>query len=248
MIATEYCRLMARDYRWQNTSLITASDGLTDAQHRMDRRAFFKSIAATLNPLYWADALMLERVKGNERPQDTLAHSLNSPSDWTEYKTLRAQRDIEIEQWAAGLADAELYDSVRWYPPDGSALTEMPKAICVVQVFTHQSHQRGQIHAMLTAMGAVPEFHSGPRKRAKLQPACGDSCPHKKDPRISPGVPFSACLMVSGPDVCPSPHAWAVARTYARAAARAGSIPACPRIRSTGFSRSRAPLCAGRRT
>lgn len=99
---------MARYNRWQNTSLITASDGLTEAERWMDRGAIFKSIAATLNHLYWADALMLERIKGNERPQDTVTHSLNIPSVWSEFKALRTQRDDEIEQWAADIASPEL--------------------------------------------------------------------------------------------------------------------------------------------
>ena len=157
MISAEYCRLLARYNSWQNSSLVTAADGLTDSERWIDRGAFFKSIAATLNHLYWADALMLERIKGNERPQDTVTHSLTSPSDWAEFKDLRSRRDAEIGQWAKSLIDADLNGSVAWYPPDGSAKIEMPKAICVVQLFNHQTHHRGQIHAMLTATGAEPE-------------------------------------------------------------------------------------------
>jgi uncharacterized damage-inducible protein DinB len=64
MISAEYCRLMARYNTWQNTSLVAAADGLTDEDRWKDRGAFFQSIAATLNHLYWADALMLERLTG----------------------------------------------------------------------------------------------------------------------------------------------------------------------------------------
>ena len=157
MISAEYCRLLARYNNWQNTSLITTADGLTDAERWTDQAAFFKSIAATLNHLYWADALILERIKGNQRPQDTITHSLTSPSDWAEFKGLRAQRDAEIEQWAMGLASTDLSGVVAWYPLDGSERIEMPKATCIVQLFNHQTHHRGQIHAMLTAKGAEPE-------------------------------------------------------------------------------------------
>jgi len=157
MISAEYCRLLARYNSWQNTSLITAADGLTDSERWMDRGAFFKSVAATLNHLYWADALMLERIKGNERPQDTVTHSLTSPSEWSEFKNLRARRDAEIAQWAKSLTDTGLNGNVAWYPLDGSERVEMSKAICVIQLFNHQTHHRGQIHAMLTAMGVEPE-------------------------------------------------------------------------------------------
>ncbi len=156
MISARYCRLMARYNSWQNTSLVTAADALTDAQRRMDQGAFFKSIAATLNHLYWADALMLEGIKGNERPQDTITHSLHHPSDWSAFKDMRARRDRDITQWAKDLTDAGLNGTVAWYPPDGSARVEMPTPVCVVQLFNHQTHHRGQIHAMLTALGAEP--------------------------------------------------------------------------------------------
>jgi len=157
MISTQYCRLMARYNSWQNTSLITAADGLTDAQRWADQGAFFKSIAATLNHLYWADALILERLKGNERPQDTITHSLTSPSDWAMFKGLRTKRDAEIAQWATDLTNEDLTGVVAWYPLDGSARVEMPKASFTVQLFNHQTHHRGQVHAMLTAMGSEPE-------------------------------------------------------------------------------------------
>jgi len=157
MISAEYCRLLARYNRWQNTSLITAADGLTDAQRWLDRGAFFNSIAATLNHLYWADALMLERIRGNERPQDSITHSLTDPSDWAAFKDLRNARDAEIDRWAQRLADADLHGSIAWYPPDGSDRVEMNKALCVIQLFNHQTHHRGQVHAMLTAAGAAPD-------------------------------------------------------------------------------------------
>ena len=157
MISAEYCRLMARYNAWQNASLVTAADGLTNADRWKDRGAFFQSIAATLNHLYWADALMLQRIEGNERPEENIKHSLTNPSDWDDFKTLRLQRNEEIEKWAAQLRDADLDGVVAWYPPGGATRIEMPKALCAVHLFNHQTHHRGQVHAMLTAAGAEPQ-------------------------------------------------------------------------------------------
>jgi len=157
MISVDYCRLMARYNTWQNASLITAADSLTDPDRWLDRGAFFRSIAATFNHLYWADALILERIKGNERPQDMITHSLTNPSEWPEFRGLRVSRDAEIADWASSLTASDLDGIVRWYPPNGAARVEAPKTICVVQFFNHQTHHRGQIHAMLTAAGAEPE-------------------------------------------------------------------------------------------
>lgn len=148
---------MARYNTWQNTSLVNAADGLTDADRWKDRGAFFPSIAATLNHLYWADALMLQRMKGNERPEVTITHSLTRPSKWEDFKALRSQRNEEIEEWAARLADADLNGTVVWYPGDGSTRIERPTALCAAELFNHETHHRGQVHAMLTAAGATPE-------------------------------------------------------------------------------------------
>lgn len=157
MISAEYCRLMARYNTWQNTSLVAAADGLSNLDRWKDRGAFFQSIAATLNHLYWADALMLQRLTGNLRPGETLKHSLTSPSDWDAFKMLRSQRNGEIEKWAARLLDADLKGMLVWYPGNGSTRIERPKALCAAALFNHQTHHRGQIHAMLTAAGAEPE-------------------------------------------------------------------------------------------
>jgi len=156
MISADYCRLLARYNTWQNTSLVAAANGLTNQERWLDRGAFFGSIAATLNHLYWADALILERIKGNERPQDYVTHSLTTPSDWSEFKALRLRRDAEIEHWAGSIANGDLDGCLKWDPPDGSARIEMSKAVCVIQLFNHHTHHRGQIHAMLTASGAKP--------------------------------------------------------------------------------------------
>ncbi|MDA9544107.1 MULTISPECIES: DinB family protein [Bradyrhizobium] len=157
MISADYCRLMARYNTWQNASLVTTADGLTHEDRWKDRGAFFRSIAATLNHLYWADALILERLKGNARPEETIKHSLTSPSDWDAFKALRLQRNEEIEAWSARLRDADLNGMLVWYPGDGSTRIEKPKTLVAIQLFNHQTHHRGQVHAMLTAAGADPE-------------------------------------------------------------------------------------------
>ncbi|NIA67711.1 damage-inducible protein DinB [Pelagibius litoralis] len=157
MISAEYCRFMARYNTWQNNSLVTAAGGLTDAARWKKRGAFFQSIAATLNHVYWADALILQRLKGNERPEENIVHSLASPSDWEDFKILRSKRNKEIEEWAGHLVDNDLDGMVVWYPGDGSSRIEKPKVLCAAELFNHQTHHRGQIHSMLTAAGAEPE-------------------------------------------------------------------------------------------
>jgi uncharacterized damage-inducible protein DinB len=156
MISSDYCRLMARYNEWQNRSLISAADTLTDADRWRDRGAFFGSIAATFNHLLWDDGLWLERFAGNERPEDSLAASLTEPSDWTQFKTLRGQRDADLRGWSDILVEDAIAGSVSWYPGGSNLRLEKPRTLCIVHLFNHQTHHRGQIHAMLTAAGASP--------------------------------------------------------------------------------------------
>lgn len=157
MVSVGYCRLMARYNSWQNASLVAAADTLSEGERMLDRGAFFGSIRATFNHLYWDDALWLQRFAGNERPEDRLGVSLDEPSDWETFKGLRVDRDVEIEGWAEGLQDNDLDGDVGWYPAGGSVRIDKPRALCVAHLFNHQTHHRGQIHAMLTAAGAEPE-------------------------------------------------------------------------------------------
>ena len=43
-----------------------------------------------------------------------------------------------------------------WYPGDGSTRIEKPKALCVMQLFNHQTHHRGQVHVMLSQTDVKP--------------------------------------------------------------------------------------------
>ncbi len=157
MITSEYCKMMARYNRWQNTSLMNAACSLSDTDRWADRGAFFGSIAATFNHLLWDDALWLARFGGNERPEDSISVSLRDPADWSEFCAARQRRDSEIEAWAHGLAESDLTGDLAWYPAGLDKRVKKPKAVCAIHFFNHQTHHRGQIHAMLTAAGTEPE-------------------------------------------------------------------------------------------
>ena len=68
MISPAYVRLMAAYTTWQNESIYGAADGLSDAERRIDRGAFFGSIHATLNHVLWGDQLWLHRLAGTPAP------------------------------------------------------------------------------------------------------------------------------------------------------------------------------------
>ncbi len=173
MISNEYCRMMADYNAWQNRSLITAADALSHDERWQDRGAFFKSIARTLNHLVWDDALWLARFLGDERPEETIQPMIDAPAEWSAFKELRTQRDLEIKNWAAALSANDMDEAIGWYPAGGLSRIEKSQSLCVVHFFNHQTHHRGQVHSMLTSAGVSPEATDLPMlERSTTDKAC----------------------------------------------------------------------------
>jgi uncharacterized damage-inducible protein DinB len=156
MITPDYVRLMARYNAWQNRSLYGAADTLDDAACRQDRGAFFGSIHATLNHLLWADRMWMSRFAGTARPAETIATAVDMIADWETLKMARAEFDTIIEDWAAGIDPDWLAGDLTWFSGAVNREISKPTAFVVAHFFNHQTHHRGQVHAMLTAAGAMP--------------------------------------------------------------------------------------------
>jgi len=157
MIDPAFVRTMARYNAWQNGSLMTAADGLMDDERRLDRGAFFKSIHGTFNHILWADEVWLSRLTGSAKPAVGGRDSTVYVDDWTAFCERRRERDRAILDWADGMDSDWLRGTLIWY--SGAAGREMgkPRAFVIAHLFNHQTHHRGQIHAMLTAAGARPD-------------------------------------------------------------------------------------------
>lgn len=157
MIDIRYVRLMARYNRWQNRSLVAATDRLDDAARRLDRGAFFRSIHGTFAHLAWGDTMWMHRFAGTPKPAGGIKESPDSVPDWQTFKTLRAALDEAIVGWADELDGDWLVGDLTWYSGAAGRELSRPRALLVAHFFNHQTHHRGQIHAMLTAAGAKPE-------------------------------------------------------------------------------------------
>jgi len=155
-ITPEYCRLMARYNQWQNKGLMALVGKLSDADLRADRGAFFKSILGTLNHLLWADTIWLSRLTGQPPPAVGIADSVTFASDKAEWARLRFLMDGRLREWARGLDAVDLVGHLHWHSGALGRDISNPIAICVMHMFNHQTHHRGQVHAMLTALGHDP--------------------------------------------------------------------------------------------
>lgn len=157
MIDTGYVATMAQYNRWQNRSLYTAADSLTDADRRADRGAFFASIHGTLSHILWGDTIWMSRFDGWQAPDVAIPGSPGFVDDWEVLKTRRREADEAILAWATRLTVADLTGDLGWYSGAMGRDVTKPRDTCIAHFFNHQTHHRGQVHAMLTAAGARPD-------------------------------------------------------------------------------------------
>ena len=157
MISPTHPAMMARYNAWQNRSLVNAAEQLDLAEITRERGAFFGSILGTFSHLLWGDAIWMHRFSGSEKPPGTIAESKHLIADWQAFKGKRLALDLEIEAWADTLEPEWLAGETAWYSGAAKRNIKRSNALLVVHFFNHQTHHRGQIHAMLTSAGAKPD-------------------------------------------------------------------------------------------
>lgn len=156
MITPAYLQRMARYNRWQNRSIHGAADTLSDAARREDRGAFFRSIHGTLSHLLWGDTIWMARFDGGAPPEVSITDSAAYVTDWDDLQERRSAMDTRILDWAETTTPTDTEGDLSWFSGALGRDITQPKAVCLIQLFNHQTHHRGQVHAMLTAAGARP--------------------------------------------------------------------------------------------
>lgn len=156
MITPEYCQTMARYNAWQNAGLRKMISEMDQEDLYADRGAFFGSIMGTLNHLLWGDALWISRFDGGDGPAVPANDHLEitpTPAVWA---AERFRMDARITLWAKSVYAVDLVGDMTWFSGVAGREITKPMALCVMQLFNHQTHHRGQVHAMLTAAGQKP--------------------------------------------------------------------------------------------
>ncbi len=152
----EYALAMARYNLWQNESLLAATDGLSSSEREMDRGAFFGSIEQTLSHLFWGDRVWMSRFAGTPLPEGGIPESTSLIKSWSDFCEERKEFDERILQWAHEVTPDWFTGDLSWHSGALGREVTKPKKTLVIQFFNHQTHHRGQVHAMLTSAGAKP--------------------------------------------------------------------------------------------
>lgn len=154
MIDGGYVLTMSRYNAWQNRQITGIVKVMGEETLYRDNKAFFGSIMHTLNHILWGDTIWMSRFSDAFDPPSVPAAEhktyTSSPEAWC---AARAEMDKRIADWAATLTEDDLAGQLAWRSGMTGQDFDLPRAQCITHFFNHQTHHRGQVHAMLTASG-----------------------------------------------------------------------------------------------
>lgn len=147
----QHFMMMAAYNRWANARVYDAAEDLTEKEWQKDVGAFFGSMMGTLNHLVVTDRIWMKRFTGlGEAP-----NALNAIVDRT-LAGLRAERvkeDARIMEWVDALLPEELEGRFTYVTATDVRTVSQRIAPALAHLFNHQTHHRGQAHAIFTALG-----------------------------------------------------------------------------------------------
>ena len=147
-------RIQAHANRLANFRLHAAMAALSDAELQAPRTGFFPTLGATLNHILGVDAYYIGVLHGQT----------DGAQGWTNFAPATsmpalAQRqrasDERLIAWLAAADSAALDRSVHMPRGEGRVQSDAA-AHMLAHLFMHQTHHRGQVHAMLSGTTVAP--------------------------------------------------------------------------------------------
>jgi uncharacterized damage-inducible protein DinB len=144
--------LLAGYNAWANARLYRMARLLSDEQFRREVGVYFKSLHGTLNHILLGDLIWMWRLTGvGEHPPKLNTIVCDNLDDlWA----VRVRADRRIIDYVNGLSDAQLEEFWEYLTLDGTPQRQRRRET-LAHVFNHQTHHRGQAHAILTILGVT---------------------------------------------------------------------------------------------
>jgi uncharacterized damage-inducible protein DinB len=153
LVNPAYLRTMAAYNAEMNRRLYKAAARIPERERRLDRGAFWGSLHGTLCHQLWGDQIWMWRFDRWPKPTTPQKQSASLIEDFAELRRVRVEADEKISQWAARVTEAYLAGEETWFSMSVQKELRQPRSLLVVHLFNHQTHHRGQAHALITACG-----------------------------------------------------------------------------------------------
>ena len=153
MVNPAYVRTMAAYNAEMNRRLFDASARISGDKRRENRGAFWSSLHGTLCHLVWGDQMWMSRFDNWPKPAAIQKDSAGMIADFDELRRVRIDADAKISDWAGRVTDQWLAEDLVWFSSSVQRELRSPRSFAVTHFFNHQTHHRGQAHALITACG-----------------------------------------------------------------------------------------------
>lgn len=151
---SEHFQTLARFNAWANRTIYDAIAALPEGEyHKACPAAYFGSIHGTLNHLLVVDRLWFGRIEKVDPGVTGLDQILYD--DFDSLRPAREAEDARIVALVEGLDEARLAAELSYKSMAGDPYV-LPVRIILAAIFNHQTHHRGQVHALIKGAGAEP--------------------------------------------------------------------------------------------
>jgi uncharacterized damage-inducible protein DinB len=145
---------MAAYNRWANGRLYDAAGKLSAEELGAPRSGFFPSLMKTLNHILVGDTVWMGRLQGTGHPGVTRLDQVLH-SDFAALRAAREAMDARIIGFIGDLAQQRLDEVLVYHNMAGEPM-QTPVGQVLAHFFNHQTHHRGQAHAMLSSTEVAP--------------------------------------------------------------------------------------------
>jgi uncharacterized damage-inducible protein DinB len=156
----DHYRSFARYNGWANDRLYETASGLSDQDRRADRGVFFGSLNGTLNHLLVTDRIWRARCRGDVPPSDAAGAPLALDhilfEDFAALRDARLVEDRQIIAFAERLQEADMTRMLHYHRASTPVPIKQEMGLALAHWFNHQTHHRGQAHAVLSGLGLEP--------------------------------------------------------------------------------------------
>ncbi|MEM7540459.1 MAG: DinB family protein [Pseudomonadota bacterium] len=144
-----YFEELARYNQWANQRIYSAAAALRLEDYHRELGAFFASVHGTLNHILVGDRIWLKRFTGEGQAPARLDEVMTK--DREALREMREREDRRICSFIDVLDDARLHQELVYQNMSGRKFAD-PFAQLLGHFFNHQTHHRGQAHALLTQL------------------------------------------------------------------------------------------------
>jgi uncharacterized damage-inducible protein DinB len=141
-------RMFAGYNAWCNERLYEAAARIPDAEYRADRGVYFRSLHGTLNHLLVGDRIWMQRFTAHGEVPPALDATLYD--DFVQLRQARRSEDVRIFDYVGRLNDGDLSKPIRYRAFVNPQDIEQVLAPALDHFFNHQTHHRGQAHALVS--------------------------------------------------------------------------------------------------